>query len=205
MLDAEGHLKLVDFGLAVEISKLEQPMNAVGTLIYMAPELIREETGGRHTDWWAFGVLAYELLTGRLPWSDISNSKRIREEILNSQIKPPTNVSKSASQFLFSLLQIDVHHRLGTKQDCEIKKSPFFKSVNWEKVSQLEESSAFIPGENSIPENEKMDSLMKFSEITQCDFASSCSLNNGNNIINNKKNSNIWTLGLRKFSNSIIF
>lgn len=51
MLDARGHVKLVDFGLACALTAEEGPMSPTGSLIYMAPELLSHSRGGRHTDW----------------------------------------------------------------------------------------------------------------------------------------------------------
>ena len=51
MLDARGHVKLIDFGLALEIHSEEEPVSPTGSLIYMAPEMIRDHSVGRHTDW----------------------------------------------------------------------------------------------------------------------------------------------------------
>ena len=51
MLDGAGHVKLIDFGLACELRGFEEPVSPTGSLIYMAPEMIRDNMGGRHTDW----------------------------------------------------------------------------------------------------------------------------------------------------------
>ena len=78
MLNAAGHVKLIDFGLARDVPQLDEPLSPSGSLIYMAPELLRESQGGRHTDWWAVGVLAHELLTGRTPWSSLTDKALIQ-------------------------------------------------------------------------------------------------------------------------------
>lgn len=78
MLDAAGHAKLIDFGLARDVPSLDEPLSPTGSLIYMAPELLRESRGGKHTDWWALGVLAHELLTGRTPWSSLTDKALIQ-------------------------------------------------------------------------------------------------------------------------------
>jgi serine/threonine protein kinase len=52
MLDARGHVKLIDFGLAVEVRLDDESVSPTGSLIYMAPEMIRDHSGGRHTDWY---------------------------------------------------------------------------------------------------------------------------------------------------------
>ena len=57
------------------------PLSLTGSLIYMPPELLRDQLGGRHTDWWALGVLAHELMTGRTPWSSLSNKKVSRRAL----------------------------------------------------------------------------------------------------------------------------
>ena len=64
ILDERGHVKLVDFSLAVPIyanTDLEQPMSPKGSLLFMSPEMISEKTGGRHTDWWAVGVVLLRI------------------------------------------------------------------------------------------------------------------------------------------------
>jgi len=53
MVDERGHLKLVDFGLAIQFKKSVERISPKGSLVYMPPELLRDEQGGRHTDWWA--------------------------------------------------------------------------------------------------------------------------------------------------------
>ena len=75
MVERSGHIKIIDFGLAMKITDAAEHMPAVGSLISMAPEALRDEKGGRHTDWWAVGVLAFELLTGVTPWSSLDDRR----------------------------------------------------------------------------------------------------------------------------------
>ncbi|MFW6124698.1 MAG: serine/threonine protein kinase [Pirellulales bacterium] len=63
------HIKLIDFGLTVPATKtFMQPGNRTGTPNYMAPEIVRRQSTDHRVDVFAFGVSAYEILTGRLPW-----------------------------------------------------------------------------------------------------------------------------------------
>jgi len=95
MLDKNGHIKLIDFGTVFKLtptssssssSSLSASHNNMhsqqvlprGSLIYLAPELLKDKIGGRHTDWWAYGIVAYELLTGCTPWSSLTNRKQNR-------------------------------------------------------------------------------------------------------------------------------
>jgi len=132
MLNGSGHVKLVDFGLAVEIKTKVNKMSSLGSLIYMAPELIKEGTGGRHTDWWAYGVLAYELLTGNTPWSSLSDMKLIKHEILHVPVETPEELSQVSGDFITSLMCRDFNQRLGTDSDDEIRKCEFFQDIDWE-------------------------------------------------------------------------
>mmetsp|Transcript_46985 Transcript_46985/g.60380 ORF Transcript_46985/g.60380 Transcript_46985/m.60380 type:complete len:745 (+) Transcript_46985:112-2346(+) len=138
MLDSRGHVKLIDFGLVFELKhgkdlrpgSLGEPMSPTGSLIYMAPELLQYRMGGKHTDWWAFGVLAHELLTGRTPWSSLTNKKIIQKEISGMRVAPPAGISPSAGMFICSLLHQNPELRLGT--NSSVRSSSFFATVDWE-------------------------------------------------------------------------
>ena len=121
MLTNEGHVKLIDFGLCREIQAQEEPLSPTGSLIYMSPEMLKDNVGGRHTDWWALGILAHELLTGRSPWSSLTDKKLIRKQIRTMTISPPQNVSGAAGQFVCQLLSHDVPRRLGTQSSSQVK------------------------------------------------------------------------------------
>jgi len=149
MLDASGHVKLIDFGLAVDINGASaQSMSPTGSLVSMTPELIKHKVGGRHTDWWAMGILMFELMTGRAPWSSLTDKKRIRHEIQMSCVAFPVQVgaSEAAADFLASLLQRDFRLRLGTGRNSEVRKAPFFEGVDWHAIARGETAPAFECG-----------------------------------------------------------
>jgi len=147
MLDGFGHVKIIDFGLAIPLASQavqvggseakdgaqdQQPMSPTGSLIYMAPELLKEGVGGRHTDWWALGVLAHELLTGRSPWSSLTDKSLIQKEIGSMRVAPPDGVSPAAGKFVCALLHQTVSRRLGTAASSEVKGASFFKAVDFD-------------------------------------------------------------------------
>lgn len=74
LVDREGQVKLIDFGLAVPNSpEFRKPGNRTGTLNYMAPELVRREPIDERIDIFAFGAMAFEFLTNRLPYDSSSS------------------------------------------------------------------------------------------------------------------------------------
>jgi len=161
MLDVSGHVKLIDFGLAVEIKEgqEEQPMTPTGSLIYMTPELIKSKKGGRHTDWWAMGILAFELSTGRTPWSSLEDRPLIKHEILKCVVMAPKNVSAKAAQFIGGLLQKNFRSRLGTARDSDLKKALFFQGLDWSAMARGETAPAFVCGPATVAEGDRRSAL----------------------------------------------
>ncbi|XP_026684000.1 ribosomal protein S6 kinase beta-2-like [Diaphorina citri] len=65
LLDAQGHVKLTDFGLCKEhIQEGNVTHTFCGTIEYMAPEILTRSGHGKAVDWWSLGALMYDMLTG---------------------------------------------------------------------------------------------------------------------------------------------
>jgi serine/threonine protein kinase len=155
LLGLNGHVTLIDLGLAAKLDERPSLLlsdcvmaHESGSLIYMAPEMLCRGVAGRHSDWWAFGVLAHELLTGRTPWSSLTDKDVIVEEIKTLDVPPPPLLSEPARSLLFSLLQKDYTLRLGTTSNEQIRSCSFFQSIDWGAVERRETPAAFIPGPN---------------------------------------------------------
>ena len=73
LLDAHGHLKLCDLGLA---KRTDRAYTLVGTPQYIAPEVLRAEGATGAADWWALGILVFEMLNGELPFNSLDGSDR---------------------------------------------------------------------------------------------------------------------------------
>lgn len=75
VVDSNGYLALTDFGISKQIEKDEVANSFCGTPIYMAPELFKAAEHGYSfgVDWWALGVLIYEMLVGYPPFYNSSN------------------------------------------------------------------------------------------------------------------------------------
>ena len=68
MLDENGYIKIIDFGLAKMLSPNELASTGCGTPEYFAPELMSDQGYSRDVDWWAVGILIYEMLCGNTPF-----------------------------------------------------------------------------------------------------------------------------------------
>ncbi|XP_009409003.2 phototropin-1A isoform X2 [Musa acuminata AAA Group] len=161
LLRRDGHVSLTDFDLScltsckpqlllptVEDKKKQikekispifvaEPMRAsnsfVGTEEYIAPEII---SGAGHTsavDWWALGILLYEMLYGYTPFRGKTRQKTFAN-ILHKDLRFPGSISVSlpVKQLIYRLLHRDPRNRLGSCHGAnEVKKHPFFRGINW--------------------------------------------------------------------------
>ncbi|OCH92896.1 hypothetical protein OBBRIDRAFT_790755 [Obba rivulosa] len=118
----------------------------VGTPDYLAPETILGLRGDdAAVDWWALGVITYEFLYGIPPFHD-ETPEKVFENILSGHIEwheDYVEVSEEAKDFIRRLLEQDPAKRLGAGGAEEVKAHPFFKGIDWDKVTTTE--AAFIP------------------------------------------------------------
>ncbi|KAK0618262.1 kinase-like domain-containing protein [Bombardia bombarda] len=144
LLDAEGHLLLTDFGLSkVAVDRDEQgdTCNSIlGTVEYMAPEVIQGKKYGKAVDWWSFGALGYDLMTGNPPFRG-QNTAKIQENIVKQKLVMPYFLGPDAKDLLTRLLRKDPAKRLGSnmpKDLATIKKHRFFRKVDWKRLETRE-------------------------------------------------------------------
>jgi len=141
LLDSEGHLLLTDFGLSkVAVDGEHQCRSMTGTVEYMAPEVIKQQSYGTAVDWWSFGILGFDLLTGSSPFS-ANNDMKIQEKILKSKLVLPYYLSPDTKDLLTRLLRKEPKKRLGTSMPKDmqtIKNHRFFRKIDWVKLDKRE-------------------------------------------------------------------
>jgi serine/threonine protein kinase len=99
VLDCEGHIKLIDFGLSKEISSSAHNQSFCGTYAYLAPEMILKQGHSKPVDWYSFGTLLFQLLTGQIPfWNN--NREQMFNNIINSQLTLPATLSQNAQSLI---------------------------------------------------------------------------------------------------------
>ncbi|XP_073919932.1 cAMP-dependent protein kinase catalytic subunit PRKX isoform X3 [Castor canadensis] len=110
LLDRDGHIKLTDFGFAKKL--VDRTWTLCGTPEYLAPEVIQSKGHGRAVDWWALGVLVFEMLSGFPPFFD-DNPFGIYQKILAGKIDFPRHLDFGAKDLIRKLLVVDRTRRLG--------------------------------------------------------------------------------------------
>ena len=128
LISATGQVKTVDFEFASKID--EQTKTFCGTLEYLAPDIVKRNRYRLEFDWWTCGVLLYEMLTGRSPFSGNSTNS-IFEKIMNSQLCFPSRIDSDAKDLITKLLEKDPNKRLKGE---EVQKHEFFKDLAWGEV-----------------------------------------------------------------------
>ena len=126
LLAADGHVCITDFGLAKETNKDADNRTLCGTSEYMAPEMLTRNGYGSAVDWWSFGALLFEMLTGEPPFVMKKNesSKDLDTKILTQKVSIPGYLSHEASSLLKGMLDKDPSKRLGAAKSTrfEIKR-----------------------------------------------------------------------------------
>lgn len=149
LLDQEGHLLLTDFGLSkiVAADNEDRCNSSLGTIEYMAPEVIQGKPYGKACDWWSLGALGYDLLTGSPPFKAANNAK-LQEKILKQKLVLPYFLGPDAKDLLTRLMRKEPSKRLGyhmPKDLQTIKKHRFFRKVDWKALERREIPAPISP------------------------------------------------------------
>lgn len=155
LLDAQGHVRLADFGLSKEIpAEVTQELftSFVGTIGYLPPEMIKREGHGRPLDYYCLGCLMHVMLTGSLPhysgnWDDMF-ARRVRGDRLTF----PNSVSDKARSMVNKLLTTDPSLRLGSGPggSKEIRDHPWLSEVDWVQVLEKRLEPPIVPVANAV-------------------------------------------------------
>ncbi|XP_043269539.1 atypical protein kinase C isoform X1 [Venturia canescens] len=158
LLDHEGHVKLTDYGMCKEgVREGDTTATFCGTPNYIAPEILRGEDYGFSVDWWALGVLLYEMLAGRSPFDiagasenpDQNTEDYLFQVILQKTIRIPRSLSVKAASVLKGFLSKNPLERLGCSRGSsaflDIVSHPFFKAIDWDMLEQKQVTPPYKP------------------------------------------------------------
>lgn len=124
MIDEHGHIKLIDFGIAMKEDARRltfvnvTPM--LGTPDYISPEQVKGQRGDQRSDIYAVGVMLYEMLTGRVPFVGANPLAAMNERVLHDPTPPRelnAEISPELEEIVFRALERDPRHRYSTAHE----------------------------------------------------------------------------------------
>jgi len=144
LLDETGHIRLIDFGFAKHVTDVTYTL--CGTPDYLAPEIIQSKPYSQAVDWYALGVLIYEMLAGYPPFYN-DDHVELYQQILEGKYSFPPHINHTARDLIRKLLQPDLSKRYGNLKGGveDIKNHKWFAGVNWDHVANKLIIPPYIP------------------------------------------------------------
>ena len=165
LLNSKGYLQLTDFGFA---KKRNTTCTLCGTPQYLAPEVIHNWVQSFATDWWALGVLLFEMVVGHAPFEDDENIK-MYEKILVHEPEFPAEmkINSKLRHLIQKLLEKNAYQRLGSGigGSRQVKLHPFFKTkLDWDLLYDQKIDPPYIP---NIDDNFDTSNFDHFSDYEE--------------------------------------
>mmetsp|Transcript_67764 Transcript_67764/g.211989 ORF Transcript_67764/g.211989 Transcript_67764/m.211989 type:complete len:389 (+) Transcript_67764:161-1327(+) len=156
LIDCEGHTKIADFGFAKVVQ--DKTWTLCGTPEYLAPEIIQSKGHGKPVDWWALGILLFEMLAGYPPFYD-DNPFGIYQKVLAGKIEFPRHFDVKAKDLIKRLLTNECGKRIGClKSGAEdLKKHKWFKGMDWDLLLNRTITPPFVPSVGSADDTTMFD------------------------------------------------
>ncbi|KAI6201384.1 G protein-coupled receptor kinase 1 [Aphelenchoides besseyi] len=186
LLDDYGnnrHVRISDLGLAVELKDNEPIKGRVGTVGYMAPEIVKNERYSYGVDWWGLGCLIFEMIEGKAPFRQRKEKvkrEEVERRVREDQEKYTEKFSEAARTLCRGLLHKEPGFRLGCRRVHkleegaeELKAHPFFmqgdsntgrEPVPWKKMEAGRLSPPFCPDPHSVYAKDVLD-IEQFSTV----------------------------------------
>ncbi|GLH07401.1 G protein-coupled receptor kinase 2 [Gryllus bimaculatus] len=171
LLDDHGHVRISDLGLAMEIPEGDMVRGRVGTVGYMAPEVIDNEKYTFSPDWFSFGCLIFEMIEGQAPFR--ARKEKVKREEVDRRVKEDQEkyshkFSEDAKSLCQQLLKKSPKTRLGCHYGRlgarEVKCHEFFKYMNWKRLEAGMCEPPFMPDPHAVYAKDVLD-IEQFSTV----------------------------------------
>ncbi|POV95604.1 hypothetical protein PSHT_15572 [Puccinia striiformis] len=146
LLGSDGHIKITDFGFAKLVPDITWTL--CGTPDYLAPEIVQSKGYNKSVDWYALGVLIFEMLAGYPPfYCEEESPMRLYEKIIAGKVRYPSYFNPSAKDLLKSLLTADLSKRFGNLANGsrDIFHHAWFAEVDWERLYRKQIPAPYVP------------------------------------------------------------
>ncbi|XP_050004663.1 G protein-coupled receptor kinase 5 isoform X4 [Alexandromys fortis] len=169
LLDDYGHIRISDLGLAVKIPEGDLIRGRVGTVGYMAPEVLNNQRYGLSPDYWGLGCLIYEMIEGQSPFR--GRKEKVKREEVDRRVLETEEVyspkfSEEAKSICNMLLTKDSKQRLGCREEgaAEVKRHPFFRNMNFKRLEAGMLDPPFVPDPRAVYCKDVLD-IEQFSTV----------------------------------------
>ena len=161
-MTSTGYIKLVDLGLAKQVLG-GKTYTLCGTPDYLAPEVILNEGHDTAVDYWALGVLIYEMVVG-LPPFFAQDPIEVYERILSCDVKFHSSLSNNLADMLKKLLTIKQSKRLGSSKSgvSLLMKQKWYSSFDWNGLKNMTMTAPFVP---TIKSTDDVSNFDTFEEL----------------------------------------
>ncbi|EEC09222.1 cAMP-dependent protein kinase catalytic subunit, putative, partial [Ixodes scapularis] len=170
VLDSVGYAKLVDFGFSKRVPAGQKTWTFCGTPEYVAPEVVLNKGHDRAVDFWAVGVLMFELLAGTPPFA-ADDPMKTYNVILKGidMLDFPRNMSRNAVSLIKRLCRENPSERLGYQKGgiMDIKKHKWFQSFDWDGLQARTLQPPFEPQIRGPADSSNFDVYPRNFEIPQ--------------------------------------
>jgi protein kinase A/protein kinase X len=168
LIDSDGHMKITDFGFAKTVE--DRTWTLCGTPEYLAPEIIQSKGHGKPVDWWALGVLIFEMLAGYPPFYD-ENPFGIYQKVLAGKIEFPRHFDVKVKDLIKRLLTPDRAKRFGCLKNGadDIKKHKWYKGMDWAQLLARQVKPPMVPSVKAADDTSMFD---RYPESTEASAAS---------------------------------